>query len=295
MNREKKRRGNRHDAKRIKNLDSMHQFMPYIMKKRCDSEVYLAEKVDITGALEYMRAKNENKENGDGYRLTLFHIILAAFSKTIFHRPYLNRFISGRRFYERYDVSLSFVIKKKFSDKGQESVMILRTNGESTLKQITGKVVSEVNQVREKGSNDLDKILDFLVKMPRFMLRGFAGLLFFLEYFSLMPRFLSDVDPYYTTVLIANLGSIKCGAPYHHLVEYGTNSIMVTVGEIYSEEATDVKGSKIMKSFVDMGITIDERIGDGFYFAKSISLLKNLINNPVLLEKEFKEEVEYDD
>ena len=94
--------------------------------------------------------------------------------------------------------------------------------------------------------------------------------------------------------MIANLGSIKCGAPYHHLTEYGTNSLMVTVGEIHKENVIDADGNTRIRDVVEMGITIDERIGDGFYFAKSIKLFKYLLNNPELLETPFKEEVNYD-
>lgn len=287
-----KRIGDRREARRVRDLDPMHQFMPYILARRCDSEVYLAEKVDVTEALRYVEEKNKVSE---GHKMTLFHLVLAALAKTIVHRPYLNRFISGKRYYERRDVSFSFVIKKKFTDKGEESLMILKTNGKGTLAQISEKIFKEVHKVREEGGNDLDKLLGFFVKMPRFVLRLLAGFLSFLEYYNRMPKFLQDVDPYYTTVLIANLGSIKCGAPYHHLVEYGTNSIMITVGEIYSSEVYDENGNKSLRKFVDMGITIDERIGDGFYFAKSIKLLKHLINNPNLLECKFDEEVNYDD
>ena len=173
--------------------------------------------------------------------------------------------------------------------------MILRTDGDSNLEQISRKVVEEVSKVREKGHNDLDSLLNYLVKFPRWFLRIFASLLFLLEYYNSMPEFLSKMDPYYTTILIANLGSIKCGAPYHHLVEYGSNSIMVTIGEIYEETKQDALGKISVRSFVDMGITIDERIGDGFYFAKSIKLLKYLIGNPSILEGKFSEEVKYDD
>lgn len=289
---EKRKRGDRREARRVRNLDSMHQFMPYVLTKRCDSEVYINEKFDVTEALKYIAEKNQTETE---HKLTLFHLILAALSKTIIHRPYLNRFISGRRFYERYDVSFSFVVKKKFSDKGEESLMILRTNEDSTLSQISHKVSECVHEVRETGGNDLDAILNFLVKLPRPALRLFASILNLLEYYNCMPKFLSEVDPYYTTVLIANLGSIKCGAPYHHLTEYGTNSVMVTVGEIHKENLLDSEGNSHIRDIVEMGITIDERIGDGFYFAKSIKLLKYLISNPVLLEAPFKEEVNYDD
>ena len=98
----------------MRDLDAMHQFMPYVLKRRCDSEVYINEKVDVTEALKYINKRNESDPD---QKFTLFHLILAAFAKTIVHRPYLNRFISGRRYYERYDVSFSFVIKNNSPTK----------------------------------------------------------------------------------------------------------------------------------------------------------------------------------
>ncbi len=292
MEKPKRKRGDRREARRVRDLDPLHQFMPYMLPKRCDSEVYLHEKIDVTEALKYIAARNEADPE---HKMTMFHLILAALSKTIVHRPYLNRFISGRRYYERYKVSFSFVIKKKFSDKGEETVMLMYTDGDTTLDWISRKVAGGVHEVRDAGGNDLDDILRILMKLPRFMLKFIASLLSFLEYHNRMPKFLSDVDPFFTTVLIANLGSIKCGAPYHHLAEYGTNSVVVTVGEIHKENVIDSNGSVDIRDIVELGITIDERIGDGFYFAKSIKLLKYLLSNPALLEAPFKEEVKYDD
>jgi len=45
---------------------------------------------------------------------------------------------------------------------------------------------------------------------------------------------------------------------------------------------------------VDFGITLDERIADGFYFARSVKLLKHIIENPALLEEPLIEGVEYE-
>ncbi|NLP31406.1 MAG: 2-oxo acid dehydrogenase subunit E2, partial [Clostridiales bacterium] len=113
MKAQKRGRGDRRDARRVRDLDPMHQFMPYIMPIRTECEVYIHEKIDITDALAYL---NEVNQLNTSYKVTLFHLFLAAISKTIVLRPYLNRFISGRRFYERDEVSLSFVGKKVFSD-----------------------------------------------------------------------------------------------------------------------------------------------------------------------------------
>ena len=48
-----------------------------------------------------------------------------------------------------------------------------------------------------------------------------------------------------------------------------------------------------MRDSVDLGITVDERLADGYYYSKSIRLLKKLLENPELLERPFEEEVDY--
>lgn len=288
MERPKRQWGDRQEARRIRDLDPVHQLMPYFLPKRCDAEVYMHEKVDVTNTLQYIKTQNElNPE----HKMTLFHVVLAGMSKTIIHMPYLNRFISGKRFYERHEVSLSFVVKKQFTEKGEESLMILKTKEDTTLNEISRKVAEEVKGIRETGGNQLDRVLYFLVRFPRPVLILFTTLLNILEYYGKMPKFLWEMDPYYCTVLLANLGSIKIGAPYHHLNNYGTNSIMVTIGEIHKELIPDKDGSLHLRDIMEMGITIDERIGDGYYFAKSINMLKHLLQNPELLESPFKEEV----
>ena len=68
--------------------------------------------------------------------------------------------------------------------------------------------------------------------------------------------------------------------------EYGTNSVVITIGTIREE-----KGKKI----VDITATLDERIADGFYFAKSIQLAEYIAKNPELLLEDFQTKVEIED
>lgn len=48
-----------------------------------------------------------------------------------------------------------------------------------------------------------------------------------------------------------------------------------------------------MRDSVDLGLTIDERIADGYYYAKTVRLFKTLLENPELLELPLSEPVEY--
>ena len=121
-----------------------------------------------------------------------------------------------------------------------------------------------------------------------------AKLVRILDFFGKMPEAITSGDTNYASVLLSNIGSIKCEAPYHHLNNYGTNSIMITIGEIKKEQVPDKDGILVIRDVVDFGITLDERIADGFYFARSVRLLKYIIENPVLLEEPLREVVEYE-
>ena len=48
-----------------------------------------------------------------------------------------------------------------------------------------------------------------------------------------------------------------------------------------------------MVDTVDLGLTIDERLADGYYYSKTIRLLKKLLENPELLEENLAQEVDY--
>ena len=53
-------------------------------------------------------------------------------------------------------------------------------------------------------------------------------------------------------------------------------------------------GTMTMKETLDLGLTIDERLADGYYYSKSIRLFKHLLAHPELLELPFEQEVDYD-
>ena len=108
-----------------------------------------------------------------------------------------------------------------------------------------------------------------------------------------MPSSFIETDPYYCTIVLTNLGSIKLHSGYHHLTNWGTNSVFVAVGERKLRPFYQEDGSMEMRDSIDLGLTIDERIADGYYYSKTVRLLKKLLENPELLEQPFGTEVEY--
>ena len=44
-------------------------------------------------------------------------------------------------------------------------------------------------------------------------------------------------------------------------------------------------GRKEIRDVVDLGCTLDERIADGFYFVRSLKLVKHIFAHPELLDR----------
>ena len=291
MSEYKRRFGDRRDARWLRELDGLHAIMPHLMPKRTDSEVYLSAKMDVTDALRYIAEKNEGEEE---YRATLFHCFIMAIARTIHMRPLLNRYISGRRFYARHAITMGFAVKRRFEDHSEETLMVTEAKENWTLTDVTHKVVGKVHTIRTEKSFGLDDTLDTLKKLPRPLMMFVMWLFRVLDFYGKMPKALTDEDPNYSTVFLTNLGSIRCPAVYHHLNNYGTNSIMVAIGTIHKEEVFQPDGSRQVRDIVDVGVTLDERIADGFYFGRSWKLVQHLLSHPELLERPLKEEIDFE-
>lgn len=289
---EKKNRGDRRDGRLVRNLDAMHVFMPYLLPNRTDNEAFVNESVDLSAVNAFLEKKNA--DNPD-YKYTIFHVVAAALAKTIYQRPKLNRFIQGHRLYERNEILLSFVAKRIFSDDGDEALVLVNCDENSTVDTLHDTICKRVSKNRKEGSvDDTTKIMNVIAKFPRFVIRLLVRLLNFLEYHDWLPDFLRYADPYHSTVFISNLGSIKLNAAYHHLTNWGTTSLFLVIGEKHKKTVADEHGNPVVKEFLPLGITLDERIADGYYYSKSIKLLKYLLENPELLDEPCSSIVEYE-
>ncbi len=280
-------RNKRRDGVRVKGLDGFHNILPYIMPKRTEAEVSMTEQFDVTDLVKYMKERNEE----EGTNLKIFHAICTAVARTIYHRPKLNWFISGRRFYERKDITLSFVVKQKFRDDADESLMFLKVEPDMDLDSISKMILGDVEKVRREKSNDLDRLMDFVGSLPRPVLEVFFGSLRVLEYHGIMPKALTDGDPNYSSVLLANLGSIGADSCYHHLNNYGTCSFMITIGVLHREQKLMYDGTWQERDVINCTFTIDERLSDGFYNAKSLRIAKYLLEHPESLAEEIRKPV----
>ena len=287
-----RRFGDRRDATLLRDTDALHFIMGIIYPNRADNEAYIAERVNLEPIKAYLAKKNVE---GIPFKYTFFHVILTALVKTVTLRPKLNRFYANENYYQRNKITAGFVIKKEFSDGSEEAMALLEAKPDATIDTIHEEIRRQVQATRnEQKMNTTDNSMDILNKLPRFLSKAAIRFIRWLDRHGWCPDFLIGDDPNYSSVFLSNLGSIRLRSGYHHLTNWGTCSLFCVIGEKKWTPLYDQNGLVEMRETVDLGLTVDERIADGYYYSKSIRLFKYLLEHPELLEQPLNTEVEYD-
>lgn len=283
---------NRRDAKRIKDVNGMFQIMLDLKPKRCDSDVYINQKMDVTNLVKYVEKKKK-----EGKDITYFHTFLTAIGKTMYNRPKLNRFIANRHVYEHNEIVISFVAKISFDDRSEEIMIMVPVDPKDNVETISKKVKDKVDSIRNKkvSKEGANSAIDIIGKLPNIIRIPLVGLIKWMDKKDLLPKGLVKDNLYYSSIIVSNLGAIKCGAIYHNLTDFGTCSSLATMGEIKKAEIINSDGKKEIRSICEFGINLDERIADGYYFAKSVQLLQYIFDHPELLEEEASTKIKVDE
>ena len=268
--------------KRIKNLTGMGQILLDLKPYRCDSDVFINKKMDVTELTKYIEKKKKN-----GCDTTYFHAFVTAIARVLYNREKLNYYIQNRHVYEHNDIVVSFVAKVSFDDKSEEMMVMIPCEKNDNIETIGNKIIDKVNSFRKKevkkeGANDA---IDILGKLPNIIRVPLVGFLKWTDKIGFLPASLTKDNLYYSSIIVSNLGSIKCGAIYHNLTNFGTCSSLITMGEVKDEEVI-INGKKEIRKICEFGMNFDERIADGYYFAKSAKMLEYIFNNPKILEED---------
>ena len=291
MERAKRKWGDRKDGIWLKDLPAMNRIMPGIMPNRADNEAHINVEVDLRPLDAYLAQKNQGRTE-DKY--TYFHVISAAIAKAFILRPRMNRFICNKRIYQHRDLTLAFVVKKQFSDKSEEGLAFLSIDDKETMDSYHSKIMSVIHDNRRCDIKDTSTgAMDIINKLPQWLINLILSTTLWLDKHGWAPQFLIGTDPNHASIFLSNLGSIGLEGGYHHLVNWGTNSCFIVLGKKYMKKEYFKDGSSDLYEVIPLGITLDERIADGYYYSGTVALVKQLLDHPELLDLPADTEVEY--
>lgn len=269
---------NRSDGKRIKNSDPMYTVAAHIMDKRYDSMNMITIDVPIEPMQEYMRKKQ--KEN---IKLSHMSLILAAYVRTVSQFPMLNRFIMNKRPYARNNISVSMVVLVGGKmDHGTMAKLYFEPT--DTVFDVENKITKFIEENRNAPENNgTEKLIKVLLKIPGLLSIG-VPVLKWMDRHNIMPKAIVDMSPFHNSMVISNLASIRTNHIYHHVYEFGTTGVIITIGN--SREVPKKKGKEIVfEKCMPMGVVMDERIASGSYFALAFRKFKSYLADPTILEK----------
>lgn len=282
--------GDRSDAAWLRDLPAMNQIMPTLMPNRADNEAYINVDIDMAPLEAYLEKKNAGLDKKD--RFTFFHVISAAIGKAFILRPKMNRFVCNHKIYQRNRVSVAFTVKKQFDDHAEEGLAFFHYDPQDTIDTYHEKIIKVIHTARHETDASTGA-MDLITKLPHGLVVAIVKLVRWLDKFGLAPKDLIATDPNHAAVFLSNLGSIGLECGYHHLVNWGTNSCFVVVGKKYYKTDYDKDGNANCREVVPLGITLDERIADGYYYSGTVALVRELLAHPELLELPADSPVEY--
>ena len=283
-NKTKRRRrfGDRSDGRKLRTIDPLTKFMPYVMSQRCDACNTYADMFDMTKTEQYCRERVKKGQTN----FSFLHVMLAAYVRTVSQRPAINRFISGQKIYARNDIQVVMTIKKSLTIDSPETCIKVRFEPTDTIDDVYEKFNQAVTEVTSKPEEKsaFDKLNKTLTRIPGLLCRWTVKFLNFLDYFGLLPKKLLWLSPFHGSLIITSMGSLGIRPIYHHIYNFGNLPIFIAYGGKRSVVSCDKDGKTSIKKYAEIKVVTDERICDGFYYASAFKYIRRLVENPELLE-----------
>ncbi|MBQ4087613.1 MAG: 2-oxo acid dehydrogenase subunit E2 [Clostridia bacterium] len=265
------------EGRKIKTGSPMDAVAPFIMPTRSGSSNSFTATIDIGKCEPFIRKMRDEGMAGLG----MMHIIMASYVRVVSRLPGMNRFIRGQRVYARNGIEICLTIKKEMALNAPETVVKLYAKPEDTLKDIYNNLAKELELNRQEGDhNNMDTAARILMKLPNVLLKFVVWFLKLLDYFGLLPRFLTKLSPFHGSMFLTNMGSLGIPPIYHHLYNFGNLPIFVAIGAKRTEYSVNKHGEVEKKRVMDFTLMCDERICDGHYYATAFKMLKRICEHP---------------
>lgn len=266
----------RPDGIRVRDMDPMYYLIPYFLKKKYDAMNMVTLDIPVEPLHLYMNAKRR-----EGRTVSHLALILTAYLRTVEKFPAINRFIVNKKIYQHKEITVSMVVLRPESNDDTMSKIYLEAA--DSVFDVQKKIEDYIGQNRKMTeTNLLDKAMKIICNLS--LLMSFAiGLVKLLDRFGLLPNFLIKISPFHASLLISNLASIRTNHIYHHIYDFGTTSVAITMGNT-REVPRRTRGDIVHDKCLPLGVVMDERICSGHYFAQAFTYLRELLKNPEQLE-----------
>lgn len=266
-------------GRRIHSMSAYMGITPFVMRDRGDASNYFRGTIEVTKLEKFMWEKRRSGYPGLG----MLHMFIASYVRTISQKPQLNRYITGQRAYARNNIEVVMTVKKSMKENGGETSIKVVFEPTDTVFDVYTRLNAAIDHVKNGAETATGDLAGILIKLPKLILKFFVGLLRFLDYFNLMPKFVLKASPFHGSMIITDIGSLGIPPIYHHLYNFGNLPIFIAFGAKRRVYELDRVGAVRERRYVDYTIVTDERICDGYNYAQGLKMLKHNLQHPECL------------
>jgi len=101
-----------------------------------------------------------------------------------------------------------------------------------------------------------------------------------LDAHNVLPHSFIANDPLYTSMFVANLGSIEMGAAFHHLYEWGNCPLFLVVGKVEDRLVRGDDDKPTWQKVLPLRFTFDERVEDGLTARAGLRVVEDVLTHP---------------
>jgi hypothetical protein len=266
------------DGTPVERLHPIRRIMPFVMPTRNGAFVLFEQDIPTAPLLPVLERLNAARPAER--RITLFHCVLQGIGVALTEFPRLNRFVAGSRLYDRRGIWLAFSAKQKLERDAPIFTAKVEFRPGEPLPAMVDRLLAILGEGRSGRETAAEREVKGFLRLPPPVLRLAVRAQRVLDGWNLLPSALIRDDPLYASAFVANLGSVGLDAAYHHLYDYGTTPIFVTMGRVHRTPVVQADGTVTSHEVFTLRYTYDERVEDGFYAARALERLAVCLASP---------------
>ncbi len=264
----------RPDGVLIKKVHPYRLMLGHIMPRRADAQVYF----DVWARADKIQAYVDAARQR--FPVDLTHVLVAAAGLGLMTNPRMNRFVVGRRLYQRNETTVTFSAKRKRKDRKAKLTAIKHSFREGeTFADFCQHINAQLATERSDKVTSTDREMNLLTRIPRPLMVRAVRIAQWLDYHNLLPAAFIKAEGMYCSAFVANLGSLGMDPGYHHLYEWGTCPIFIMIGKI-TEMGVVEDGQMVIRKMLHLRYSFDERVDDAINCRSGFDGVNKAIEDP---------------
>lgn len=253
----------------LRKLSTWRQISLATWERPQDPSVYSQLEIDVSRI-----------QNQAGEKLTITPFVIKAVAMTLAHFPEINVLIRRGRLYQREEVDVFVQVFVEEKGSADLSGVKIRNPHQKSLTTIAEELSAQAKKIREGKDPNMQQTKQSLKLLTPRLLKWSLKFLERLSYdWNINPSFLNAPQDPFGGAMVTNVGMFGLKTGWAPLVPFSRTPILLLLGAI-SDQPVVQNGAIVIKPILNIGVTIDHRIIDGYMGGKAAGYLKELLENP---------------